>query len=70
MGSTRASKAALKKEYKEITDERAKQIRSEIDNARSLDNEALGALAVELAGRRKIWHIVKKAIREKVLKKS
>ena len=68
MRNRKLSKEDIRKRFKQITDERANKVRAEIDNARSLDDESLGALAVKLAGRRKIWHIVKKAIRENACK--
>ena len=68
MGSTKGSRQILRDRDTETVAEREKLVRSSINEARKMDDAQLGALAVKIAGRRKVWHIVKKAIKEKAFR--
>ena len=62
-------KGELKKTRGEEPKKREKLVYIAIDEARALDDDKLGSLAVKIAGRRKVWHLVKKAIKEEALNK-
>jgi hypothetical protein len=64
----RATLKADKKGWdKHIIDERREWLKAETDKARHKSDDELGILAVQILGRKIIWHLVKRELREKAL---
>jgi hypothetical protein len=68
MHPNKATLRANKKIWdKEISEEREKWLKEQLALARAMDDNALMVLAMTTIGRKKLWQLVKKGLKEKAL---
>lgn len=60
-------KADRKAWAKDLSESRREWLKTELAKARQKSDDELGLLAVQMLGRKAIWHLVKHELREKAL---